>query len=283
MQNNNTIPFIKAHGIGNDFVIIDLLNNQLEYNWYELAKKMCDRNFGIGADGLILVLPSAAADYRMRIINSDGTEPEMCGNGIRCFARYLLDNDLARTSMTIETLAGVMKIDVIFEQALGTGFRVDMGRPILNAKDIPVNGFEDNVVSEQIDVDGEMHTITCVSMGNPHCIIYTDDVDSIPLEKIGPKIENHPTFPKKINVEFVQIMNNGEIKIRVWERGAGITLACGTGACASVAASILDKKIDRIPTIAHLPGGDLSIEWNENGHIYMTGPAEIVFTGTYCI
>lgn len=283
MQNNNTIPFIKAHGIGNDFVIIDLLNNQLEYNWYELAKKMCDRNFGIGADGLILVLPSAAADYRMRIINSDGTEPEMCGNGIRCFARYLLDNDLARTSMTIETLAGVMKIDVIFEQALGTGFRVDMGRPILNAKDIPVNGFEDNVVSEQIDVDGEMHTITCVSMGNPHCIIYTDDVDSIHLEKIGPKIENHPTFPKKINVEFVQIMNNGEIKIRVWERGAGITLACGTGACASVAASILDKKIDRIPTIAHLPGGDLSIEWNENGHIYMTGPAEIVFTGTYCI
>lgn len=278
------IEFTKAQGIGNDFVIIDLLSEHLDYNWNHLAIEMCDRNFGVGADGLILVLPSDAADYRMRIINSDGTEPEMCGNGIRCFARYLLDNGLAHFPLSVETLAGVMEIDIADDAHYHPSFKVNMGAPIFEPCRIPVNGFDSDIIlSQALHVDGQEYKITCVSMGNPHCVIFVDDADSVPLEEIGPKIEEHPAFPMKTNVEFVQVMQNGELKIRVWERGAGITLACGTGACASVVASILNGLISRKPTTAHLPGGDLIIDWSDSGEVYMTGPAEIVFIGRYIV
>lgn len=279
------IDFVKAQGLGNDFIIIDSLHGKYDNtNWTELAVHMCDRNLGIGGDGLILILPSDSADYRMRIINSDGSEPEMCGNGIRCFARYLLDKGLARTPMTVDTLAGIKTIDIVFQEALGTGFRVNMGSPSLDAPQIPVKGYGGGqVISQPLDVDGQIYNITCVSMGNPHCAIFVDSVDDIALEKIGPKIETHSAFPKKTNVEFVQVVSENEIKVRVWERGAGITLACGTGACASVVASVLNNKTSRIPTTVHLPGGDLNIEWCENGDVMMTGPAQIVFSGIYKI
>ncbi|MHB1001768.1 MAG: diaminopimelate epimerase [Armatimonadota bacterium] len=276
------MEFVKAQGLGNDFIIIDCLSDvNIKTDWSDLAVRMCDRNFGIGGDGLILVLPSDTADYRMRIINSDGSEPEMCGNGIRCFARYLLDKGLARTPMTVDTLAGIKTIDIVFQGALGTGFRVNMGAPYLDAAEIPVTGYDGRVISKPLTVDGTVYDITCVSMGNPHCMIFTDDVDAIPLEQIGPKIETHPAFPRKTNVEFVQVLNENEIRVRVWERGAGITLACGTGACASVVASVLNGKISREPAVVHLPGGDLTIEWNESDDVFMTGPAQIVFTGVY--
>lgn len=275
------ISFVKSQGLGNDFIIINCLEDQLDnIDLGDLAVRMCDRNFGVGGDGLILVLHSEIADYRMRIINSDGSEPEMCGNGIRCFARYLLDKGLARTPMTIETMAGLKSVEVVFHGARGTGFKVNMGAPRLNAEDIPVTGYEGQVISKPLNVDGETYNITCVSMGNPHCVIFVDSVDQVPLEKIGPRIENNPAFPKKTNVEFAEVINNSELKVRVWERGAGITLACGTGACASVVAGVLNGKLDRTSTV-HLPGGDLQIEWCEVGDVLMSGPAEEVFTGVY--
>lgn len=278
------IEFTKAQGIGNDFVIVNSLADPDEFEWQSLAVKMCDRNYGIGADGLIIVMPSDVADYRMRIINSDGSEPEMCGNGIRCFVRYLLDNGLATTPINIETLAGIKTVDIIIDDVIGATFRVNMGEPNLNANDIPVKGYGiGNVISEPLDVNGKIFDITCVSMGNPHCIIFTDCVDNIPLSQIGPLIEKHDAFPRKTNVEFVQVLPNGNICIRVWERGAGITLACGTGACASVVASVLNDLIERKPTTAHLPGGDLQIDWSESGDVYMTGPAQVAFTGIYHI
>lgn len=281
---SKTIEFAKTQGIGNDFIIVNSLVAPEEHDWQALAVKMCDRNFGIGADGLILVLPSDVADYRMRIINSDGSEPEMCGNGIRCFVRYLLDNGLAITPISIETLAGIKAVDIILEDAIEAKFRVNMGQPQLNTADIPVRGYGiGNVISQPLDVDGEIYNITCVSMGNPHCIIFTDCVDNVPLAQVGSKIEKHSAFPKKTNVEFVQILPNGSICIRVWERGAGITLACGTGACASVVASVLNNLIEQKPTTAHLPGGDLIIDWSESGDVYMTGLAQTVFTGIYHI
>ncbi|MHB1459587.1 MAG: diaminopimelate epimerase [Armatimonadota bacterium] len=279
---SKVIEFTKTQGIGNDFVIVNLLAASQEHDWQVLAVKMCDRNFGIGADGLILVMPSDIADYRMRIINSDGSEPEMCGNGIRCFVRYLLDNGLATTPISIETLAGIKTVDVVQDDTLGARFRVNMGQPALNADDIPVKGYgTDTVISQPLEVDGGIYQITCVSMGNPHCIIFVQCADDIQLAQIGARIETHPAFPRKTNVEFVQILPDGDICIRVWERGAGITLACGTGACASVVASILNNRIERKPTTAHLPGGDLIIDWNIDDDVYMTGPAQVVFTGIY--
>jgi diaminopimelate epimerase len=273
------VDFSKTQGLGNDFVMIDANRNDFSgIDVNALAVRLCDRNFGIGADGLILILPSKKADYRMRILNSDGSEAEMCGNGIRCFGRYLLDHGMGRTPMTVETLAGIMHIWIMLKDARVVGFKVDMGVARLDAPLIPVTGYDGKVVARPLEADGWKYDITCVSMGNPHCVIFTKGVDDIHLAEIGPKIETHPAFPNKTNVEFVEVLNPGEMKVRVWERGAGITQACGTGACASLVAGVLNNLIDRRATV-HLPGGDLEVEWSDKGNVYLTGPAEVVFEG----
>lgn len=280
------IDFIKMHGLGNDFILIDCINKSFGDSSFlsYLAKKLCDRNFGIGADGLILILPSSKADLRMRIFNYDGSEAQMCGNGIRCFAKYAYENKLVlKNIFTVGTLAGIITPELIFQDLKNKKvlkIKVDMGIPKLRRREIPMIG-EDTptVVGERLKINSEQtFKITCVSMGNPHCIIFVDDVQSIPIDKIGPKIENHSLFPEKTNAEFIQVINNKELNFRVWERGVGETLACGTGACAALVASVLNKKTDREATI-HLPGGDLDIRWANDEHIYMTGPAELVFKG----
>ena len=280
------IDFVKMHGLGNDFILIDCINKSFGDSSFlsYLAKKLCDRNFGIGADGLILILPSSKADLRMRIFNYDGSEAQMCGNGIRCFAKYAYENKLVlKNKFTVETLAGVITPELIFQDLKNKKvlrIKVDMGIPKLRRREIPMIG-EDTptVVGERLKINSEQtFKITCVSMGNPHCITFVDDVQSIPVDKIGPKIENHSLFPEKTNAEFIQVLNRKEINFRVWERGVGETLACGTGACAALVASVLNKKTDREATI-HLPGGDLDIHWANDEHIYMTGPAELVFKG----
>ena len=284
------IDFVKMHGLGNDFILIDCINKSFGDSSFlsYLAKKLCDRNFGIGADGLILILPSSKADLRMRIFNYDGSEAQMCGNGIRCFAKYAYENKLVlKNKFTVETLAGIITPELIFQDLKNKKvlrIKVDMGIPKLRRREIPMIG-EDTptVVGERLKINSEQtFKITCVSMGNPHCITFVDDVQSIPVDKIGPKIENHSLFPEKTNAEFIQVLNRKEINFRVWERGVGETLACGTGACAALVASVLNKKTDREATI-HLPGGDLDIHWANDEHIYMTGPAELVFKGEMTI
>ena len=271
------------HGLGNDFILIDCLYKSLGNSSFlsYLAKKLCNRNFGIGADGLILILPSSKADLRMGIFNYDGSEAQMCGNGIRCFAKYAYENKLvSKNKFTVETLAGIIIPELTISNNKILGVKVNMGIPKLRRRDIPMAG-EDTptVVDEILKINPEqIFKISCVSMGNPHCIIFVDDVQSTPVDEIGPKIENHPFFPEKTNVEFIHILNRKEINFKVWERGVGETLACGTGACASLVASVLNKKTDRKATI-HLPGGDLDIQWADDGHVYMTGPAELVFKG----
>ncbi len=277
------INFIKMHGLGNDFILIDCLHKSLGDSSFlsYLVKKFCDRNFGIGADGVILFLPSSKADLRMRIFNSDGTEAQMCGNGIRCFAKYAYEKKLiSKIKFTVETLAGIITPELIFKDKEISGIKVDMGIPKLKRREIPMEGKDTpTVVNETLKINSkQIFKITCVSMGNPHCIIFVNDVQSIPVDEIGPKIENNPLFPEKINVEFIQILNKQAISLRVWERGVGETLACGTGACAALVAAALNKKTNR-QALIHLPGGDLNIQWADNGHIYMTGPAELVFKG----
>ncbi|RCJ40245.1 diaminopimelate epimerase [Nostoc minutum NIES-26] len=275
------IEFTKYHGLGNDFILIDNRSSSLPVLTPEQAVKLCDRHFGIGADGVIFALPGEnGTDYTMRIFNSDGSEPEMCGNGIRCLAGFLADlegefrnKDLYR----IHTLAGV-----ITPQLMPDGqVKVDMGFPRLLAREIPTTlGAADvKVINQPLEVAGQTWEVTCVSMGNPHCITFVEDVVAISLETIGPLFEHHPAFPQRINTEFIQLVSRDYLKMRVWERGAGITLACGTGACASLVAGVLTGKCDRT-AIVELPGGPLQIEWSEiDQRVYMTGPAERVFTG----
>jgi len=280
------IDFVKMHGLGNDFILIDCLNKSLGDSSFlsYLSKKLCDRNFGIGADGLILILPSSKVDLKMRIFNFDGSEAQMCGNGIRCFAKYAYENNIiSKNKFAVETLAGTITPELIFQDLKNKKvlrIKVNMGTPKLRRREIPMNG-EDTptVVDETLKINPEqIFKITCVSMGNPHCITFVDDVQSIPVDEIGPKIENHLFFPEKTNAEFIHILNRKEINFRVWERGVGETLACGTGACAALVASVLNKKTNREATI-HLPGGDLDIQWADDRYVYMTGPAELVFRG----
>ncbi|MEA3453723.1 MAG: diaminopimelate epimerase [Candidatus Caldatribacteriota bacterium] len=280
------INFVKMHGLGNDFILIDCINKSLGDSSFVsyLTKKLCNRNFGIGADGLIVILPSSKADLRMRIFNYDGSEAQMCGNGMRCFAKYAYENKLvSKNKFTVETLAGIITPELIFQDLKDKKVlrvKVDMGTPKLRRREIPMTG-EDTptVVNEILKINSEQtFKVTCVSMGNPHCIVFVDDVQSIQVDEIGPKIENHPFFPEKTNAEFIQIINNKELNFRVWERGVGETLACGTGACAALVAAVLNKKTDQEATI-HLPGGDLDISWADDKHIYMTGPAELAFRG----
>jgi len=273
------MKFTKMQGLGNDFILVNCLNEQLAGDFEAFARRLCDRHYGIGADGLILILPSETADIRMRIFNSDGSEPEMCGNGIRCFARFVYEGDIVKKqTMRVETLAGVIIPEVILEGDHVVSVRVDMGEPRLERNVIPMTGPAGKVVNEPLVVDETTYKITCVSMGNPHCITFVSDVEEVPIGVIGPKMENHQVFPRRTNVEFIQVLNRNEVNMRVWERGAGETLACGTGACATGVACILNDLTDRTVTV-HLAGGDLLIEWAENNHVNMTGPAEYVFRG----
>lgn len=275
------MQFTKYHGLGNDFILIDNRQSDQPLVSADTAVKMCDRHFGIGADGVIFVLPAQNnCDYTMRIFNSDGSEPEMCGNGIRCFAQFLTELEGKEESgkkYLIHTLAGTITPTIE-----GNGMiRVDMGEPQLMAEKIPttLSKAGEKVVNQLLTVDGVDYQVSCVSMGNPHCLVFIDDVDNFDLANIGSQFEIHPAFPQKTNTEFIQVVRPDYLKMRVWERGAGITLACGTGACATVVAGVLNNKCDRISTV-ELPGGCLEIEWNpDDNHVYMTGPATKVFSG----
>lgn len=261
--------FEKWQGCGNDFIIIDSRADNKIFS-AEKTVELCDRHFGIGADGIIYVLNSEIADVRMRIFNADGSEPEMCGNGIRCFTKFLN----ADKNLQVETGAGILTVKIV-----GDKVQVDMGEPILSAEKIPVAGYGDKkVINENITVGGENYKITCVSMGNPHCIVFVDDIKKIALEKIGPLFEKHEKFPRHTNTEFVQVIDKNKLRMRVWERGSGITLACGTGACATLVAANLNNLAEKSAEII-LDGGILKIDWLEDNHIYMTGAAEKVFEG----
>ncbi|MDD4363079.1 MAG: diaminopimelate epimerase [Atribacterota bacterium] len=281
------MDFVKMHGIGNDFIVIDYFSKPVpaEIDFNQLAKKLCHRHFGIGGDGLILVLASQLYDFRMRIFNFDGSEPQMCGNGIRCFARYVYENNLTnKRKFSVETLAGEIIPELVFKPSTNIleGVKVDMGKPRLTRKEIPMTGInmESKVINENISLENkEKYNITCVSMGNPHCVIFVENVDIFPVTEVGPLIENNSLFPEKTNVEFIQLLNKQEIKFRVWERGVGETMACGTGASAAVVAGVLNKNLSP-DSIVHLRGGDLRIQWEDDGHVYMTGAAENVFTGS---
>jgi diaminopimelate epimerase len=277
----NPMNFTKMHGLGNDFIIV-AEELELPENASQLAITHCNRFFGIGADGLVYILPSEKADFMMRIMNSDGSEAEQCGNAIRCVAKYVYDHEMIdQTEITIETIgAGVQKVQLMLKDGEVETVRVDMGAPILKGTQVPTTLDLDVVKDYPIEVDGREFRFTAVSMGNPHCVIYVDDAVNIDLQTWGPKLETHPLFPKKINVEFVTVKSRSYTDMRVWERGAGPTLACGTGACATIVASVLNGLTDR-DAIVSLKGGNLRIEWNEqDNHVYMTGPAQEVFKGT---
>lgn len=272
--------FTKMHGLGNDFIMVDGYKEKLPEDIFAVAAKLCHRNFGIGADGLILVLPSEKTDIRMAIYNSDGSEAEMCGNGIRCFAKFVYEQGyVKKKSFGVETLAGIMTPRLVLDGGKVSGVTVDMGEPSLERGAVPMEGpAAGQAIDEPLEVLDKTFRITALLMGVPHCVIFVDDVDAVDLAKYGPVIEKHPLFPRKTNVHFLQVLNTQELKMRVWERGAGITLACGTGACASLVAAVLNKKAEKKAKI-HLPGGTLEIEWAADNHVYMTGPAQEVFVG----
>ncbi len=285
----NTLKFTKMHGLGNDYVVIDLFDSSNRKVFGEIkglksfAKRVCDRHFGVGADGILLVLPpkdskAKGVDGVMRIVNADGSEAEMCGNGIRCIAKLILDNGYSRKKqLTIDTISGIKKIVAADEM-----FKVDMGSPLLLRKEIPMNGSATaKAINEPLQLKYKQIKVTAVSMGNPHAVTFVDDTD-FDIEEMGSEIENHRVFPKRTNAEFVHVLNDGEIELRVWERGVGETLACGTGSCASLVACVLNEKTGRKVNV-HLRGGDLVVEWARDGHVYMTGPATYVFSGTVSV
>ncbi len=271
------VKFWKMHGLGNDYIVIDNRDMKIRENMIsDLARRLCQRRFSVGADGLLLVYNSAVADVKMRVFNADGSEAEMCGNGIRCFAKYCYENDILKKEETrIETLAEVKGAWLTVEDGKVSSVRVDMGIPSLERSSLPMLG-QGPCINKDLEVDGEMFRVTCLSVGNPHCVLFVDDVEGFPVQDVGPKIENHKLFPKRVNVEFVQAINRNELKVRVWERGCGETFACGTGACASVVAGTLLKKVGNRAAV-HLLGGDLEIEYS--GKVWMTGPAVKVFEG----
>lgn len=273
--------FTKMHGLGNDFIMIDCFEKTVDQP-EALSIKICDRRFGVGGDGLVLILPSDKADFKMRIFNPDGTEPEMCGNAIRCFAKYVYEKGLTqKTEFTVETLAGILKPKIELVNQFVDNITVNMGPPRLKPEEIPFEGkdIKDKVVNYPLDVDGKIYNITCVSMGNPHCVIFVKNLDGINIEELGKKIEHHKYFPRKTNVEFIEVIDKGRIKLKVWERGAGATLACGTGACASVVAGVLND-ITNAQVNVELPGGKLFIQWKSDA-VYMSGPALEVFKGEF--
>lgn len=273
------LKFTKMHGAGNDYIYVNGLTQIVE-NPSQLAIELSNRNFGIGSDGLVIIHPSEIADFRMQMLNSDGSEAEMCGNATRCVGKYVYDNELtAKKEITLETKAGIKHITLLEGDEKVRKVTVDMGEPILDPQLIPVNIDEQPVLNYPLDIDGKIWKISCVSMGNPHAVVFTEGIKNLDLPVLGPKFENHPVFPRKTNTEFIEVIDRNTLNMRVWERGAGETLACGTGACASAVAAILNNYCDRNVTI-HLLGGDLEIEWREsNNHVYMTGEAVTVFEG----
>jgi diaminopimelate epimerase len=274
--------FIKMHGIGNDYIYIDCFREVVQAP-ETLAVHISDRHFGVGGDGLILIMPSDKADARMRIFNADGSEAQMCGNGIRCLAKYVYEAGIKRKSdLTVETLAGVLALELFISNGAVHKVKVNMGMPRLRRQEIPMLGEGDRVLAEKLTAADREFTATCLSMGNPHCVIYVDDVAKFPVGHYGPMLEHHSQFPERTNVEWIEWLNRQEIRQRTWERGSGETLACGTGACAATVASILNGKTDRAVTV-HLLGGDLEIEWGEDNYVYMTGPAVEAFRGDWLI
>ena len=274
------LKFTKMHGLGNDYVYMDAINQNIE-NRNELAKFVSDRHFGIGSDGLILICPSERADFKMQMFNSDGTEAEMCGNGIRCVGKFVYDKGLTnKETIKIETLAGIKILELNIENNKMKTAKVDMGEPILEPSKIPVISKENPVKNLKLKVEDKEFNFTCVSMGNPHAVTFIKpDVKEFDICKYGKELEINKAFPKKANTEFINVIDDKTLKMRVWERGAGETLACGTGACASAVAAVLNGYTSRKVKV-HLLGGDLSIEWNEkDNHVYMTGPATTVFDG----
>ena len=273
------MKFTKMEGLGNDYIYVNCFQEKVEQP-QKLAIQYSDRHFGIGSDGLILIMPSEVADFRMDMYNSDGSQAEMCGNGIRCVGKYVYDYGLTqKTQITVETLAGIKTLNLHVEQGKVKLVTVDMGNPILQSSLIPVVSEKPEVVNEPITVAGTAYHVTCVSMGNPHAVVFVDNVKELPLETIGPKFEHHAWFPRRINTEFVEVLNPHEVNMRVWERGAGETLACGTGACASAVACILNHMTENEITL-HLVGGDLRVQWDrDKNRIFMTGPATVVFDG----
>lgn len=274
------MKFTKMHGCGNDYVYVNCFEEKIE-NPHAAAKFVSDRHFGIGSDGMICIHPSDKADFRMAMYNSDGSEGAMCGNGVRCIAKYVYDYGLTdKTRITIETKGGIKELDLTVEDGKVTWVNVDMDAPVLDAEKIPVNYDEEKqVIDKPVIVDGREYRITCISMGNPHGVVFVDSVDDLEIERLGPMFENHPMFPDRVNTEFIEVIDDHTVKMRVWERGSGETLACGTGACASAYACYINKKTGK-NVLVHLLGGDLQIKYDEEKHtIFMKGPATKVFDG----
>lgn len=289
------VPFTKIQGLGNEYLFIDRFAYKAEHDWSRLSRVMADRHFGAGSDGIILIEPSElpGCDFRMRIFNADGSEGDMCGNGMRSFAGYVYDHGLTRkTEFAVETGAGIIRPHLILkdgekdeeEDREIEAISVDMGVPCLERDEIPLSRLDGPVpaINEPVEVDGEVFYGTAVCTGNPHFVVFVDDVWEVELEKVGPKLERHPLFPARANIEFATVKSRSEIDMRVWERGSGITLACGTGACAVLVAAVLNGKADKdVPTTVNLPGGSLTIEWKSDGHVWMTGPAKEVYRGVF--
>lgn len=273
------MKFTKMHGAGNDYIFIDCFDEYVE-NPEKMSKQLSNRHFGIGADGIVLIKPSVVADCSMNIYNADGSQAEMCGNAVRCVAKYIYDNKKKRDRIKIDTLSGIKVVEIHSKDGKAIGGTVNMGKPILNGRHIPTR-YGMSVVKDQIlDIDDNDYKITCLSMGNPHCVVFCDDIDRLDLNKIGPLFEHHEMFPERINTEFVEIVDENHLKMRVWERGSGETLACGTGACAVAVASVINgicRKEEKIKIQAR--GGVLSVKWHEDDNVYLTGEAVKVFDG----
>jgi diaminopimelate epimerase len=274
------VNFTKMQGIGNDYIYINCFQERIE-NPSELSIKLSDRHFGIGSDGIILIEPSGKADCRMDIYNADGSQAMMCGNGIRCVGKYVYERGIVKKDvLKVDTMSGIKTLYLDIDGDKVNSVTVDMGEPVWNCPDIPVKFEKDKLIDEPIVVDGNLYRITCLSMGNPHCVLFVDDVDAVEIEKIGPEFECNPIFPERANIEFVSVINPNEIKMRVWERGSGETWACGTGACAAAVACAVNQKTERKVTV-HLKGGNLDINWDEKINcVFMRGAAEFVFDGT---
>ncbi|MGI6118387.1 MAG: diaminopimelate epimerase [Bilifractor sp.] len=276
------MKFTKMHGCGNDYVYVNCFEEKVD-NPGEVSIRVSDRHFGIGSDGLILICPSETADFEMKMYNADGSEGAMCGNGIRCVGKYVYDNGLTdRDEITVSTKSGIKKLKLFVENGKVARARVNMGPAILNPADIPVTVKGDRAVNVPLLVDGREWRFTAVSMGNPHAVVFVDDVDDLNLPELGPRFEKHEFFPDRVNTEFIKVLDDHTVQMRVWERGSGETLACGTGACAAAVASVLNQKTADGPVTVKLRGGDLRIEWDrESGNVFLTGPATTVFTGEY--
>jgi len=274
------IAFTKLHGLGNDYLFIDTAKQPID-DPAELSRHMSHRHLGVGSDGIILVMPGDRAPFRMRIFNADGSEAETCGNGIRCFAKYVYERGMIRdTEFTIETLAGPNRVALNVENGKVTAVRSNMGRPRFERGEIPMIGAPGHVLEEDLDIDGRTFKITCANIGNPHAVVFVEDAAAVPLAEIGPKIENHPKFPQRTNVEFVNVIDRENIVMRIWERGSGITMASGSGSCGAALASMITGRVGRKVRV-HLVYGELGIEWADDGFVYQEGPAAEVFSGTW--